>query len=316
DTCTIGGMVATNAGGVRVLRYGMMRANVMGLEAVLADGSVVSHLHGLAKDNTGYDLSSLLVGSEGTLAVVTAANLRLVPRAAQSLVALVGCADMTDAVELANGLRRHASALDALEFVEARGVDLVTEGHGISGLVPAPVVVLVELAGGHEADLMSQIELVGQRPAVVATDGRSRAGLWRIRDEQATAIARVGIAHKLDVTVPAATLAEFCRVVPALIATLDDHAVTYLFGHLGDGNVHVNVVGATGDAAQIDDAVLRLVAELGGSISAEHGIGRLKQPWLHLARSPAELAAFASIKRALDPHGILNPGVLLADQRH
>jgi FAD/FMN-containing dehydrogenase len=326
DTCTVGGMVATNAGGMRVLRHGMMRANVLGLEAVLADGSVVSHLQGLAKDNTGYDLTSLLVGSEGTLAVVTAARLRLVPACAARVVALVACADMDDAVALATDFRRGAPSLDALEFMEAQGVGLVTDGRGISGLPISPIVVLVELAGDDDPDLVRQLSAVGDRAAVVANDSRSGAELWRVRDEHTTAIGRLGIAHKLDVTLPASELARFCRDVPEAIARVNPKATTYLFGHLGDGNVHVNVIGgsdtdADADAGAstspgVDETVLTMVAQRGGSISAEHGIGRLKQRWLHLARSEAERAAFAAIKRALDPAGVLNPGVLIPDQPH
>jgi FAD/FMN-containing dehydrogenase len=293
----------------------MMRANVAGIEAVLADGSVISHLHGLAKDNTGYDLGSLLVGSEGTLAVVTAARLRLVPAAPERLVVLVACDDMADAVTLASVLRRQAPSLDALEFVDSRGIDAVTDGRGVPGLPSAPVIVLLELAGHEDADFGAQLALLEDRSTVAASDSGGRAALWRVRDEQAAAIARLGVAHKLDVTLPAAELADFCARVPLVVAGVDAGATTYLFGHLGDGNVHVNVVGVSGDADQIDEAVLTLVAERGGSISAEHGIGRLKQRWLHLARSSAERAAFAAIKRALDPAGILNPGVLLPDQR-
>jgi FAD/FMN-containing dehydrogenase len=320
DTCTIGGMVATNAGGMRVLRHGMMRANVVGLEAVLGEGSIVSHLQGLAKDNTGYDLTSLLVGSEGTLAVVTAARLRLVPACAARVVVLVACVDMDDAVDLATAFRRRAPSLDSIEFMEAQGVGLVTDGRGIAGLPPSPIVVLAELAGDDESDLVRQLAAVGDRAAVVANDSRSRADLWRVRDEHSTAIGRLGVAHKLDVTLPVGELASFCRVVPQAIAEVNPKAITYLFGHLGDGNVHVNVIGGTdvdeSGSAGVDETVLTLVAQRGGSISAEHGIGRLKQPWLHLARSDAERAAFVAIKRALDPAGILNPGVLIPDQRH
>lgn len=315
DTATVGGMIATNAGGVRVLRYGAMRANVVGVEAVLADGSVVRNLGGLVKDNTGYDLAGLLCGSEGTLGIVTAARVRLVPRAPDRLVVLLGLDSVAAAMEVCAAARRTVDGLDALEAVVGDGLDLACAhlglAHPFGGRTPA-VTLLVEWAG-HGAPPGALTDLVDGVPAVAADDPAGRARLWRYREGQAEAIARVGVPHKLDVTLPLGGLAGFVGEVASVVARSVPGARTHLFGHLGDGNIHVNVTGVAPDDERADDAVLRLVVERGGSISAEHGIGRAKARWLALQRSPADLAAFRAIKRALDPAGLLNPGVLVAD---
>jgi FAD/FMN-containing dehydrogenase len=311
-TATIGGMVATNAGGIRVLRYGAMRAQVLGTEAALADGSVVRHMAGLAKDNTGYDLTGLLVGSEGTLGVVTAARLRLVPRLPDRLVVLAGIPTVGEAVEVVAELRHRVDGLDAVEAVLGDGLALM---HDQLGLAPpfadaGGVLVLVEWAGRGEPP--SGLAAVLERyPSAAATDPGGRARLWRYREGMAEAIAMVGVPHKLDVTLPAAELAGFVASVPAVVTAAVPAARVHLFGHLADGNVHVNVTGADVDDERVDDAVLHLVAEHGGSISAEHGVGRAKAKWLGLSRTASEIAAFRAIKRALDPAGILNPGVIL-----
>jgi FAD/FMN-containing dehydrogenase len=292
DTATIGGMIATNAGGLRHIRYGSMRANVVGLEAVLADGSIVRRLAGLTKDNTGYDLASLLCGSEGTLGVVTAARLRLVPRPRDLVTAVLALPSVAAAVA-AVATMRELVVLEAAEM----WIDMPAP------LRPAPVYVLLEWSGAPDA-LGAVDDIVD---AAVAEDTVRRADLWQYRESITEAINAVGVPHKLDVTLPVAALAEFCTSV---VPVVGDHRV-FLFGHLGDGNIHVNVVGPSPDDDTVDDAVFRLVAAMGGSISAEHGIGTAKKRWLHLNRSDAEVAAFRAIKQALDPRGILNPNVLL-----
>jgi FAD/FMN-containing dehydrogenase len=310
DSATLGGMVATNAGGVHVLRHGSMRQQVLGVEAVLADGKVVSHLSGLVKDNTGYDLAGLLTGSEGTLAIVTAARLRLVPEAPERVVALVGLDDVPETIALAAALRLEVAGIEALEVVLAPGSSLAAAELGLaSPFATEPgVTLLVEWAGhGEPPDRLA--ELLGDRPHAVAADPPGRDRLWAVRERQAEAVARVGIPHKLDVTVPPAAWPSFVGDVRALAA---DHGwQAHLFGHLGDGNLHVNVTGPSPEDETVDDAVLHLVARYGGSISAEHGIGRAKTPWLGLVRSETEISVFRALKAALDPHGILNPGVLL-----
>jgi FAD/FMN-containing dehydrogenase len=310
DTATLGGMIATNAGGIHVLRHGPMRQQVLGTEAVLADGRVVTHLSGLVKDNTGYDLTSLFVGSEGTLATVTAARLRLVPEAPERVVALVGLDDVRETIGLAAALRTDVEGIEALEVVLAPGASLASAQLGLAvpfATEPA-VTLLVEWAGHGEAP--SRLgELLGDRPQAVAADALGRERLWAVRERQAEAIARVAIPHKLDVTVPLAAWPDFVEDVRALAAEHGWQA--HLFGHLGDGNLHVNVTGPPSEDETVDDAVLRLVAGYGGSISAEHGIGRAKTRWLELVRSETEISVFRALKAALDPHGILNPGALL-----
>jgi len=317
-SATVGGMVATNAGGLHVIRYGAMRQQVLGVEAVLGDGSVISRLSGLLKDNTGYDLSQLLVGSEGTLGVVTAVRLRLVPQARSSAVALIGMPSTEEAVALIGRLRRAGAALAAVELCFAEGIDLVCEVGNLPrpfrGHEP-PVVLLVELEGEQEPSEL--LEPLMADPAVrdectaVALEAAQAAQLWAYRERHTEAVASLGVAHKLDVTLPLAQLAAFEAQVRQVVAQVDPTARLVLFGHVGDGNMHVNVVGPAPEDDRVDDAVLRLVAGLGGSISAEHGIGRAKVPWLGLARSPAERAAMRALKSALDPAGVLNPGVLL-----
>jgi len=295
DTATIGGMVATNAGGLHLLRYGGMRQNVVGIEAVLSTGDVISHLGGLAKDNTGYDLASLLCGSEGTLAVVTQVRLRLVPPPRDVVTAVVAVASVHDAVEIVATMRR-AVVLEAAEV-----------WVGMPGPVDAPVHVLVEWSG----DVGALEPVAATRDAVVAEDETRRQELWRYRDGITESIGRVAVPHKMDVTLPLSGLAAFCDDVVGVVERTHPGARTFLFGHVGDGNIHVNVVGPDPDDDAVDRAVFALVAERGGSISAEHGIGTAKKASLHLNRSSQEIEAFRAVKRALDPAGILNPNVLL-----
>lgn len=308
ESATLGGMAATNAGGTRVVRHGMMRRNVVGLECVLADGSVVTRLNGLEKDNTGYDLCSLMVGSEGTLGVITRVRLRLVPTRAERTTVLVTCAGWRDAVELSRDLRR-IDGIEALEAVDAPTARIVRSETGAGPDLDGPCVALVaEWAGDGEAP-SRLVDAVGERPHRVATDSTGRAALWWARDRATESIARRGVPHKLDVTLPLDRLAAFVGEAERLVADAGHHVL--FFGHLGDGNLHVNVLGPADDDSAIDTAVLELVARSGGSISAEHGIGRAKLPHLHLARSPAEITAFRGLKHALDPQGLLNPGVIL-----
>jgi FAD/FMN-containing dehydrogenase len=315
DSATVGGMVATNAGGVRVLRHGAMRVQVVGAEAVLGTGEVVSRLSGLVKDNTGYDLAQLLCGSEGTLGLVTAARLRLVPPPAEVVTALVGIETVARAVETAAGLRRHVPGVSALELMTGPSL-LIVADHlrapppvapeaGAYLLVEAdapgdPVPALAAALGGED----------GVIDAAVATERADRARLWRWREAHSEAGGALGVVHKLDVTVPAAGLAAFCAEVVERVAAARPGARTLLFGHVGDGNVHVNVVGPPADDHGVDDLVLGLVVESGGSISAEHGIGTVKKAWLDRDRSPEEVHAMRAVKRALDPDGIFNPNVL------
>jgi FAD/FMN-containing dehydrogenase len=316
-SATVGGTVATNAGGLRVLRYGDTRAQVIGLEAVLGTGAVLSHLGGLVKDNTGYHWPGLVCGSEGTLAVVTAARLRLVPPMPWRTVALLAFATVDGALDAAGLLRRSLSTLEACELVLAPGVDLVC---AVTGLRPPfadrhPVYLLIEVADRTdptEATAEATASIADVLDAAVATEPERRAELWRYREAHTEAINTLGAPHKLDVTLPHDALAEFVDAVPAAVSATVPTARSWLFGHVGDGNIHVNVTGLSPDDDRVDEMILRMVAGLGGSISAEHGIGTAKKRWLALSRSPAELDAFRALKRALDPDRVLNPHALLA----
>lgn len=313
DSATIGGIVATNAGGERVLRYGTARAQVAGLEAVLADGSIVRRLAGLPKDNTGYDYISLLSGSEGTLAVITTVRLRLVPLLAHAAVALIGVADIGAAVEVLSNLRRALPDLQAAEFFFPDGLELVQRHAGL----PPPLAdrhgayLLLDVAARHDpTDAL--IAALDDTPAVadatVAGDARGRQQLWSYRELHPEAINASGVPVKLDVAVP---LGALPTVVAQLAGCVPPPARAVVFGHLAEGNLHINVLDAGEFAEQITAAVLHLVAAHGGSISAEHGVGRAKARWLPLSRSSAELAVLHAVKNAFDPRGLLNPGVLL-----
>jgi FAD/FMN-containing dehydrogenase len=317
DSATLGGMVATNAGGLHVVRYGTMRAQVVGLEAVLGTGEMVSRLSGLVKDNTGYDLAQLVCGSEGTLGVVTRARLRLVPAPGVVVVGLLALPSIAAVVELAAALWAGLPGVQALELMTGDGLRLVADHLGATPPVApdAGAFLLVEVEGEEDpTEALAAAVGGGAADAAVATSGPDRARLWRFREAHAEAAAALGVVHKLDVTLPSATLADFCTEVEARVADRWPGATTLLFGHVGDGNVHLNVVGPpchddTGD--ELTDLVLGLVVERSGSISAEHGIGVAKKRWLERDRSPAEVAAMRAVKQALDPDGVLNPNVLL-----
>jgi FAD/FMN-containing dehydrogenase len=316
DSATVGGAIATNAGGTRVLRYGDTRAQLLGVEAVVGTGAVISHLGGLVKDNTGYHLPGLVCGSEGTLAVVTAARLRLVPALAHRTVAVLAFAAVGDALVASAALRRALPTLEASELFLAPGLDLVCSVTGLRPPFPDPHPVYLLVESADSADpTMALAEatewLAGLVDVVVATDPVRRAELWRYREAHTEAINTLGPPHKLDVTLPFGSLADFIGRVPGTVQAIAPAARTWLFGHAGDGNMHVNVSGLAPDDDRVDEGVFRLVAEFGGSISAEHGIGSAKRRWLHLSRSPDEISTFRALKRALDPDGVLNPNVLL-----
>lgn len=316
DSATVGGTIATNAGGVHVLRYGATRRQVVGVEAVLADGRIMRRLVGLEKDNTGYDLAGLLCGSEGTLAVITAARLRLVPRPTHVVVTLLAFDDVDAALDAVGGLRRAIDSLRAVELFFQDGLDLVCDRLGLARPFAArhDAFVLVEAAAGTDptVELAEAVDtVVGVADVAVAGDDRAARDLWRYREAHTEAINLLGPPHKLDVTLPAGQLSGFVSEVRDHVAAVAPDAIVWLFGHAADGNIHVNITGVEPDDDRVTDAVLQLVARRHGSISAEHGIGTAKRRWLTLVRSATEIDAFRAIKRALDPDGVLNPHVLI-----
>jgi FAD/FMN-containing dehydrogenase len=310
DSATVGGAIATNAGGLRVLRYGPMRAQLRGIEAVLSDGTVVSHLAGLVKDNTGYDYPSLLAGSEGTLAVVTRARLQLVPRPRNLVTAIVGLDSFEDLHNLARHAVRDVPNLVSAEFFTRTGLEILNEHADLPAPLPvsAETYLLLEASGADALEDLAAI--LPDRPTAVGESAADRGRLWAYRERHPDVAGFLGIPIKLDVSVPAAQWAHLASSVADVVADVDPEAKVIIYGHVADGNVHVNIVPATAADGRHENAVFSFVVSLGGSISAEHGIGALKAPWLPLARSESELALFAKIRSALDPAGTLNPHVL------
>ena len=316
DSATVGGTIATNAGGLKVLRYGHTRHQILGVSAALGNGSTISRLGGLVKDNTGYDLAGLLCGSEGTLGVVTAARLRLTPHQPEHAVALVGYADVRVAVEVGQSLRRLLPSVEAVELFEGAGMDLVCSTFGLAPPFAGKhrAYLLAEAADSRDpsADLVRALEASGPVAAsALAKEPARRTALWRYREAHTEAIGLLGTPHKFDVTLPGPELADFILRIPRVVYAVAPNATTCCFGHVADGNIHVNVTGIDAADGAVDEAVLGDVIDAGGSISAEHGIGTAKKPWLARYRSSDEMAAFRHIKRALDPDGVCNPNVLL-----
>ncbi len=328
----IGGVLATNAGGNHTLRFGNARERVLGLEVVLADGSVWNGLRRLRKDNTGYALRQLFVGSEGTLGIITQAVLRLEPAPADRATALVGLSSVDAALALLQRLQRHDSAaLIAFEYMSGTGLDLVLAqipGTRLPLTHRQPHYALLELASsraanelavGLEAALTDALEAGEIDDAALARSEAQRADMWRLREEHSEAQKRAGASIKNDVSVPVPAIpALLCRAAERVRAIVPGVRVAP-FGHLGDGNIHFNLIqpeGATPDsflaeAEALTEVVTDVVLSLDGSFSAEHGIGRLKPPWLARFRSGTEISLMRRIKEALDPEGLLNPGKLL-----
>jgi FAD/FMN-containing dehydrogenase len=316
ESATVGGLVATNAGGIRVLRYGSMRAQVVGLEAVLSDGTVLSRLAGLVKDGTGYDLMGLLAGSEGTLAVVTAVRVRLWPRLSERAVALLAMDSTEAAVALLPGLRASLPSLSAAELFYDEGLALVRKHSGLPAPFPTEHAAYLLLECCDRTDPLKQLAVaVEQAPglvdATVATDVVGQRALWAYREKHTESISAEGVPVKLDVSVPTGLLPSLVAALEPTVTSVCPGARLIMFGHVNEGNLHVNVLD-TGDLhEEVTDAVLQLVASLQGSVSSEHGVGRAKVRWLSLSRSEPEIAAMRAVKRALDPTGTLGPGVLL-----
>ncbi|MEM7060910.1 MAG: FAD-binding oxidoreductase [Pseudomonadota bacterium] len=331
-SCRIGGNLSTNAGGVQVLRYGNARDLCLGLEAVLPNGEILQGLKTLRKDNTGYDLRHLLIGAEGTLGIITAAALKLFPRPGATVTAMLAVRSPTDAVDLLSFLRDElGDAITAFELIQARGVDFLNAHH--EGVVdplddPPEWRVLVEVIGPTESGLEDRVEasFAVAFEKGLATDGvlasseAQRQQMWWLRETIPEANRKVGAVSNHDISVPIGRIAAFIDDGITAIEKIDPSLRINCFGHLGDGNLHYNVFPAEGRRRddyvnrrpEIKTAIHDLVHAHGGSVSAEHGIGRFKTEDLVKYGDPAKLAAMRAIKDALDPNGIMNPGAVLA----
>ncbi|SMH36529.1 FAD-binding oxidoreductase [Mesorhizobium australicum] len=316
-TATVGGNVATNAGGIRVLRYGMFRAQVAGLETVLADGTVLSALRGLDKDNAGYDLNQLFIGSEGTLGVVTRALLRLHPKPLDEANAFVALSSVGAALALLERLRADVgSGLSAFEIMLPQAYEGVTGflGMPLPLAARAPFYVLAEVQAFRDdqtierfsQSLMEALDEGKAQDAVVSQSSREFQALWTMRDSCADYVRTRDHIMGGDLSVPIHHVEAVLAASQAAVRRIDPDTEFIVFGHLGDGNLHYVI--RTPKAREAMVAVYALVAESGGSIAAEHGIGIDKKPWLHLSRSAAEINTMRRLKAALDPNAILNRG--------
>jgi FAD/FMN-containing dehydrogenase len=320
-SCTIGGNVATNAGGNQVIRYGMTRRSVLGLEVALADGRIVRSMNKMLKNNAGYDWTQLFVGSEGTLGVITRVVVQLQARPRQVQTALLAVPDTARALTLLRALEKELPAgLLVFEALWREMYEIATQRMGLAAPV-APgqdVYLLVEAPmgdGGREAFdslLGAMLERGLLVDAAVADSGLQRARLWAMRESVYEYEKTFGFVHGYDISVPLNRMAEAIALLRESTPQLPEGVSLSIFGHLADSNIHLLAVadrrGRPDDPHCCDEVVYRCTHAVGGSISAEHGIGVLKRPYLHLSRSEPELGLMRQMKQSLDPHGILNPG--------
>jgi FAD/FMN-containing dehydrogenase len=331
-SCLLGGNLSTNAGGLNVIRFGMARDMVLGLEVVLADGRVMDTLTGLRKDNTGYDIKSLFLGAEGTLGVITAACLKLHPALRSHATAFVAVRDPAAAVSLLGALRdASGDCVTSFELISRIGVELtVKHVPGVTDPLSAPSAwyVLCELASSRAAEPLGQLlqdaleSALAQgwiRDAAVAQNERERAGFWRLRESIPEAQRKDGASLKHDISVPVSQVPRFIEVAGEWVAQHVPQGVLVAYGHLGDGNLHFNINQRAGTQVaqllavepRLKRAVHDFVRESGGSFSAEHGIGQLKVFELERYADPVELDLMRRVKQAFDPNGIMNPGKVL-----
>lgn len=315
DSATVGGMASTNAGGLRTVRYGNMGEQVVGLDVVLPDGSIVHRHSQVRRDNTGYDLASLFVGAEGTLGVITALDLRLHPVPTHRVTAVCGFDDLDDLVAAGRGFR-DMSAIAALELIDARASALTAEHLGVAAPVEGAWQLLIELAADTDhteqlAEALEHARLTGE-PAV-GVDAAAQQRLWQIRESVAEILGVYGPPLKFDVSLPLSAIASFARQSSELVAEHAADAIPVLFGHIGEGNLHLNVVRCALDGereAALYAAMMALIAKSGGNVSSEHGIGTRKRDYVGMSRTDADIAAMRAVKAAFDPTGYLNAAVL------
>ena len=330
-TCTIGGNLSTNAGGTAALAYGIARSHALGLEVVLADGRVLNNLNKLKKDNTGYDLNNLFIGAEGTLGVITAAVLRLLPRPRSVETAFLGVPFPEAALDLLGlATERSGGDVTSFELMLRMGVELVLK-HGAGCRDPLPDVhpwyVLIELSSQARSGVRGVLEEILAEGlerglvinATIAGSLDQAKMFWRIREMFGEVQRHEGGSIKHDISVPVAAVPAFLREADAAVTTLIPGARPIPFGHLGDGNIHYNVMQPVGANKasfldrwdEVNAAVFQVVAKFGGSISAEHGIGVLKRDLLPKVKDPVAIELMRTLKRTLDPKNILNPGKVL-----
>ncbi|WP_397518046.1 FAD-binding oxidoreductase [Rhodococcus oxybenzonivorans] len=319
ESATLGGIVATNAGGIRVIKNGDTRSQLLGIEAVLSDGRVLTRWKELTKDNVGYGLPGLLAGSEGTLAVITRVLMRLVLPPSATRVAFVAVGSVGDALMVVDRLERAGLTLDAAELMTRSGIDLVCQHQQLRRPLSAdaPFCVLVEVSGREDAEttllevLDDSHELV--LDAVVEKGPAHR--LWQYRESHTESVGAASSTPpvKLDISTPLRDIEAFLNELTTGLDRRFPGVRAICFGHVADGNIHVNLLDAAPDQRDtLSDFVFHLVTDHNGSISAEHGVGRAKAPWMTLGRSAVDLDVMRSIRAALDPAGILNPHILPA----
>jgi FAD/FMN-containing dehydrogenase len=313
DTATVGGMASTNAGGLRTVRYGNMGEQVIGLDIALPDGSLVRRHSHVRADNTGYDLPALFVGAEGTLGVITALDLRLHPNPSHRVTAVCGFDDL-DALVDAGRRFRDLEGIAALELIDGRASALTSEHLGVAAPVDGDWLLLVELASAYDqterlAEALAGVRMCGE-PAV-GIDLAAQQRLWRIRESLAEVLGVYGPPLKFDVSLPLTGVAAFARDADALLHRHCPDAVGVLFGHIGEGNLHLNALRCELDAERdLYAAMMGLIADCGGNVSSEHGVGSRKRRYVELSREPADIAAMRILKTAFDPTGYLNAAVL------
>ena len=322
-SATIGGVIATNAGGINVLRYGMTRAMVLGLEVVLPDGTLVNGLRRLRKDNAGYDWKQIFIGSEGTLGIVTAAVLRLLPRPTQTVTALVAVRDPQSALDfLVSSQNQCGDTLSAFELMSGFSMQLVARHFGLSCPVgESEWYVLIEagaslsgLREAFESALAHGLEQGCVTDGVIAESGRQAEQMWLLRERITEAEALAGKSVKHDVSVPIPAIPDFLQAAEQALAA--QGVRINCFGHLGDGNLHYNILIADHDPAHINQIVHDVVTDMGGSISAEHGIGQYRVEELALRKSAQEMALSRRLKSALDPQDLMNPGKVFVSREN
>jgi FAD/FMN-containing dehydrogenase len=313
DSATVGGMASTNAGGLRTVRYGNMGEQVLGLDVALPDGSVVHRHSQVRRDNTGYDLASLFIGAEGTLGVITGLDLRLHPTPAHRVTAICGFDDLDALVETGRAFRE-MDGIAALELIDARASALTAEHVGVAAPVGGAWLLLIELAGDTDqterlADALEDANMSGE-PAV-GVDVGAQQRLWQVRESVAEVLGVYGPPLKFDVSLPLSAIAVFTAESAELIAKHAPDAIPLLFGHIGEGNLHLNVVRCGPDAErELYSAMMALIARSGGNVSSEHGVGTRKRDYVSMSRTEADIAAMRAVKAAFDPSGYLNPAVL------